>query len=122
VTFEDPVEAWKRDGELREQAHQSATAERRETEQREIREARRHELRLAKAAANGDVDWGAVLGAIADALGTISERLDALEARVDALDGNKSNGELKTKPLNHLAPHTSPTGLHYSQPLETIRS
>src|SRR5262249_39699183 len=75
MTFEDPVEAWKRNGEEREQARQSALAERRATERREIREARRHELRLTKAAA--DVDWVAVLNGIADALGNINARLDA---------------------------------------------
>src|SRR5262245_24871102 len=78
MTFPDDVEEYKRRGEEREQARQRSLAERRATERREIREARQHELRVAKAVANGDIDWAAVLNGIADALGNINERLDAL--------------------------------------------
>src|SRR5262249_15030538 len=115
----DPVTQWRLVGEERERQRTEAAQERHETERRAVRDQRRREIQLAKAAPSGDIDWTAVLNAIADAFGTIASRLDALEARVD--DGGKS----KTRPLNipdFLAPRTSRNGLRYSQPLETIRS
>ena len=69
------IDPWRRGAEERERARADAIAERKATEQREVREARRHEIQLAKAAANGDIDWTALLNSIADGFGNIAERL-----------------------------------------------
>ena len=139
----DPVEEWKRQGKERDQERAEATAMRKAVELREVREARQHELRLAKAAANGEVDWAELLNGIADAFGSINERLADLEARVDLLDGNKRNrserkpNKSKNKPINdletelidlprYMMPRRGyeigwPLGskIHYSHPLRT---
>jgi hypothetical protein len=64
---------------------------------RELKEAREHELAVARtyaeAASNGNVDqsgidWADVLNKISDALGALVNRVQALEARVTKTEGN----------------------------------
>jgi hypothetical protein len=116
----DPVAQWRRDGEERERQRADAANERRAIEQREIREARRHEIQLAKAAANGDVDWAAVLGAIADGFDGLTKRVEALEALLEEPDTEVLDLPNYLQPRHGVATGwPDKAGVHYSPPLLT---
>jgi len=92
----DKTEKWRADAVARQERKEAAVAERKAQERRELREQRRHEIELAKAANGSDDEAWLIetLKQMLEALDKMGDVLESLRARVDALDGGTPTKKL----------------------------
>jgi hypothetical protein len=83
LPVEDKTEKWRRQGEEAAAAKAAAVDRRRQSERRQLREQRAHEVELARATGTADAD---VLAAIGQALNDLVDRIEKIEDRFDDVE------------------------------------
>jgi hypothetical protein len=82
LPVEDKTEKWRRQGEEVAAAKAAAVDRRRQSEHRQLREQRQHEVALARVTGSADAD---VLAAIGQALNDVVDRIEKIEDRLGAV-------------------------------------